>query len=286
MRLDVFEYLIAIEQFGSLNKAAEHLFLSQPNLTSAIQSFEKEVGYSILNRNHKGVSFTDKGKEVLIIAHNILDEAKKLDHLHSSNTNLFLKISFGNSYTVLNALTSFLKHNSEYKDIQLIIQNQPVMKAMESVYTHDLDLSYIIIPTTQDKLIKEYCRTHSLTASFFQEKHCCITIHKKHPLLKQEFAPSLLWDYPFVDFLNQKDEPYGPYQKFINPSKQILVEHSHLRNIIIKETNAYGIGLEPEIKDTALSYIPLNDLFMHLVEIRRNSDIGNELFEGIRKEIH
>ena len=32
MKLEVFEYLIAIEKFGSLNKAAKSLYVSQPNL--------------------------------------------------------------------------------------------------------------------------------------------------------------------------------------------------------------------------------------------------------------
>ena len=37
MKLEVFEYLIAIEKYGSLNKAAKHLYMSQPNLSNLLK---------------------------------------------------------------------------------------------------------------------------------------------------------------------------------------------------------------------------------------------------------
>ena len=74
MRLEVFEYSIAIEKSGSLNKAATNLYVSQPNLSNVIKSFENEIGYKIIYRNHQGVQFIDKGKQVLMIAHNMVKE--------------------------------------------------------------------------------------------------------------------------------------------------------------------------------------------------------------------
>ena len=43
-------YAIVIAEKGSINKAAETLYISQPSLTSAIQELEKSIGIRIFNR--------------------------------------------------------------------------------------------------------------------------------------------------------------------------------------------------------------------------------------------
>jgi DNA-binding transcriptional LysR family regulator len=37
-------YALTVKQYGSMNKAAEHLGISQPTLTSAVRELEKEIG--------------------------------------------------------------------------------------------------------------------------------------------------------------------------------------------------------------------------------------------------
>ena len=88
MKLEVFEYLIAIEKFGSLNKAAKRLYVSQPNLSNVIKNLENESGYTIVDRNHKGVYFTEKGKQVLMIAHNMMKEKEKLLNINLEHKRL------------------------------------------------------------------------------------------------------------------------------------------------------------------------------------------------------
>ena len=43
MTLTHLHYLIVIAKTGSLNKAAEHLYVAQPSLTSAVKELEKEL---------------------------------------------------------------------------------------------------------------------------------------------------------------------------------------------------------------------------------------------------
>lgn len=284
MNLEIFDYLLTIEKCGSLNKAAQELYVSQPNLTSAIQSFEKEIGYSILNRNHKGVTFTEKGKQVLIIAHHISKEKYNLYNINQIHQSLSLKISIGNSNDVLYALMLSLQ-NTFSNDFNIVIQSLPVMEALESVYTQNNNLAYIIIPTSQDKLIKEYCKTHHLEAYFFKENDCCITLSKKHPLSNKKFSYEDLWEYPFVDFINQKDNPYGALQKYINPRKMILIDNSNLRKEVLLLTDAYTIGLEPKQKDKSYFYKRIPELKMHLVEIRRQSDKNSTLYNQLRNHL-
>jgi DNA-binding transcriptional LysR family regulator len=43
MTLQQIHYIITISETGSLNKAAEILYVSQPSLTNAIKEVEKEI---------------------------------------------------------------------------------------------------------------------------------------------------------------------------------------------------------------------------------------------------
>ena len=50
MTLQQLHYAITIAEAGSLNKAAEALYISQPSLTSAMQELEKELDRKSVGR--------------------------------------------------------------------------------------------------------------------------------------------------------------------------------------------------------------------------------------------
>lgn len=68
MTLTQIKYLIKIVECGSMNKAAEQLYVAQPSLTGAIKELERELGFSLFNRSGKGVSLTPDGVEFLMYA--------------------------------------------------------------------------------------------------------------------------------------------------------------------------------------------------------------------------
>ena len=65
MTLQQLKYVITIAETGSMSKAAEKLFMSQPSLTSAVKDLEKELGLSLFYRSSKGVTLTQEGARFL-----------------------------------------------------------------------------------------------------------------------------------------------------------------------------------------------------------------------------
>ena len=65
MTLQQVLYALTIQEYGSMNKAAEKLYIVQPTLTSAIQELENEIGLTIFMRTNKGVIVTPEGEEFL-----------------------------------------------------------------------------------------------------------------------------------------------------------------------------------------------------------------------------
>ena len=71
MTLQQIRYLITIAETGSLGKAAEKLYVSQPSLTSAVKELEKELGFPLFHRTSKGVVLTAEGLRFLPYARQV-----------------------------------------------------------------------------------------------------------------------------------------------------------------------------------------------------------------------
>ena len=71
MTLQQIKYALVIAEAGSLNKAAEILYISQPSLSSSIKELEGDTGITIFTRNSRGVIPTPEGEEFLSYARQV-----------------------------------------------------------------------------------------------------------------------------------------------------------------------------------------------------------------------
>ncbi|MFC4777974.1 LysR substrate-binding domain-containing protein [Paenibacillus sp. GCM10023252] len=72
MNIENIEAFVFINHYGSFNKAAEILYLSQPSVTARIQSLERELGCKLFDRQGKGIQITEEGKRFLPYGQQIL----------------------------------------------------------------------------------------------------------------------------------------------------------------------------------------------------------------------
>lgn len=76
MTLKQLEAVVTIAREGTLTRAAQKMFLTQPSLTSTLQELESELGIQIFLRSRSGVSLTPDGEEFLGYARQILEETQ------------------------------------------------------------------------------------------------------------------------------------------------------------------------------------------------------------------
>ena len=74
MNLTYLKYALEVEKTGSITKAAQHLFMGQPNLSKAIKELEESIGITVFERTSKGVLVTQEGKTFLSQAHHIIEQ--------------------------------------------------------------------------------------------------------------------------------------------------------------------------------------------------------------------
>ena len=79
MTLQQLKYIIAVADAGSLNKAANALFISQPSLSAAVKELEEEIGITLFHRSNRGIVVTAEGNEFLGYARQMMEQYRLID---------------------------------------------------------------------------------------------------------------------------------------------------------------------------------------------------------------
>jgi DNA-binding transcriptional LysR family regulator len=85
MKIEQLRQIVAIEQYKSISRASKELYIGQPTLSSSLNSLEKELGTQIFVRTSQGVKPTEDGKQVLQIAHQIVNGCDLLLNYRNDN---------------------------------------------------------------------------------------------------------------------------------------------------------------------------------------------------------
>ncbi len=143
---------------GSISKAAEQLFLSQPSVSLQIKALENELGITLFERRGPVISLTPEGEKLHTIARPLMEGidalpemlAEELGNLQSGK----LRIAAGES-TMLHILPEYVRRFHEvYPGIQVhlnnvtgrdgmaMLRNDEVELAIGSMATNESDIDY------------------------------------------------------------------------------------------------------------------------------------------------
>src|SRR5260370_29675904 len=78
VRIEQLEYLAEVARLGSFRRAAESLHISQPALSGAVRSLERELGVGLLERGRHGARVSDPGRDLLPHILTVLDSVDRL----------------------------------------------------------------------------------------------------------------------------------------------------------------------------------------------------------------
>lgn len=81
MNLIQLRYFQTVCACGNMTQAAELLKVSQPSLSSAIQSLEREFGVVLFIRQYRGMELTAEGERLLKMSRSLTEDADKLTRI-------------------------------------------------------------------------------------------------------------------------------------------------------------------------------------------------------------
>ena len=119
MQIQQLTYFVAIAEQGSINKAAEKLFVTQPNLSKAISNLENELKVRIFNRTNKGVALTDEGKKLYQYARTIINQMELIQGLSEKEHAPVLSIA---SYPIITMGRLMAKFYNNYHDNRVALK--------------------------------------------------------------------------------------------------------------------------------------------------------------------
>ncbi len=78
------KYAVEIARTKSISKAAENLYIGQPNLSRAIKELETKLGINIFVRTMRGVMITPEGEHFLEYARKIVSQVDELESMYEN----------------------------------------------------------------------------------------------------------------------------------------------------------------------------------------------------------
>ena len=83
MTLLQMSYILEVDRCGSMNRAAQNLFLSQSALSAAIAEVERELGVTVFLRTNRGVTLTEEGRELVAQIAPLVEGSRQLTRYYS-----------------------------------------------------------------------------------------------------------------------------------------------------------------------------------------------------------
>ncbi len=144
-RLKKLRAFCQVAKHGSVTKAAEKLFASQPTISLQIQALEREMEVTLFERNGPQINLTVEGRILYDLCEPMV---QSIDHLHETFSahcgNLStgdLSIAAGES-TILYVLPEPVqKFTEQYPGIKLKLANETGRDGLEMLRNNDIDLA-------------------------------------------------------------------------------------------------------------------------------------------------
>ncbi len=207
MRLEHFNYIIEIARYKSMSKASKQLFITQPSLSTAIQSLEEELGFQIFKRSSSGVTLTDKGEAMLDISKNIMAEMEKIQILSDLDADTVSHIRLAAVPVFCNAIIFELIATLErkYPHIDLDILELRPKKILPALIEGRADIvmgSYY--PSNREEIF-HMAAEHNLAIETLFEDKMYVFVHRNHPVAQQKVAYSTDFINDVPAFFNDRD---------------------------------------------------------------------------------
>jgi len=144
MNLEYLKFAIEVAKTKSINKAAENLYISQPNLSRAIKKLEDEAGITIFNRTTRGIEVTIAGDEFLSRAEIVLSEVGKMENISNPNKDeQKFSISVPKAAYISKAFMSFVAKLDLGKTLSIDYKESSAIGAIENILLHGFNLGII-----------------------------------------------------------------------------------------------------------------------------------------------
>lgn len=272
MNITHLEFFLAVAQYGSINKAAQVLYISQPHLSHIIKALEDEFGISLFERTKQGVRLTEQGQVFLDYSKAIMKEIEHIKQLKKSpqTEKDRLLVSMTKFTHIMESFNEICRDNQNRANFSYCLNEGTYVDVVNDIADGISDIGVIHFTKREQEHLSIALSKKNLQFQHIASLPLHVVISKNHELLSQKKPITLenLSPYGFVRFSGQyEDFLYDistiSKQKDLNSSSRIIYVHERSALLhLIAISNFYSFGIpEFTIQNSAYQCIsvPLAD---------------------------
>ncbi|MEG1494230.1 MAG: LysR family transcriptional regulator, partial [Gordonibacter sp.] len=278
MTLQQLRYLIAIAEYGSINAAAQNLYASQSNLSTAIKELEQELGITVFTRSNRGVTLTNDGTELLGYARQVVEQADMLEHRYATGTDTHLRLAVSTQHYAF-SVQAFVNvvESCVGDEYEFIMRESTTAQIIDDVRTFRSEIGILYTDGFNRRVLQKAFDDADVAYAPLFDARVHVFVGDDHPLANARLIkPEDLEPYPryafeqgIVNSFYYSEEPlsYLPHQRNIRIS-----DRGTLTNLLTSH-NGYTLstGVLSAEMQSGIASIPLDvDELMQVGYIMHN----------------
>ena len=250
------EYVVEVNRCGSINRAAQALFISQPALSSAIRELESELGFPVFVRSSKGIVCTAEGKRFLASAQQILRQVNEMRSGRSGAAEelpAILRVSSGRYSILSKAVIRFYQQEFEGAEkFSLYVNESGNADVVQDVFNRRADLGIIHVRNIYEDSWRKSLESRGLEHELLFTARSCVTFRSDHPLArKRDLTVEDLYDYPQIRTTSKMAEFCNydatlPFEIYGSVEKNIFTNNRCTLYDMLDATDAVFLGIKSQ----------------------------------------
>ena len=230
MNLLYLKYAVEVAACGSINKAAEKLYLDQPNLSRTIKELEGSLGVTLFQRSARGMKPTPEGEAFLRQAKTVLHQVDALEGMFRTGEGAKLRFSLSapRASYIAAAFSAFSRTFTEEESVEVYYKETNAMRVVKNVLEGDYKLGIVRYAECYDSNYKQMFRDKRLAFELvteFRYQLLCSAVSDlagKSPVTSADLADKIavLHADPYVPALpteevRKEEAPESPRQVYV-----------------------------------------------------------------------
>lgn len=221
MNLLSMKYAIEVASCGSVSKAAEKLYIDQPNLSRSIKELESSLDVALFKRSAKGMKLTPDGEKFIGYAKTILEQVDAVESMfkNGEDSKKRFSISVPRASYISEAFSRFSKCLTQEGEAEVFYKETNAMRAIKNILQENYKLGIVRYAGTYDRYFKDMLSEKGLDCELITEFRYVLIMSADSPLAGLE-------EISFDDLKSHIEiahaDPYVPFLPFSEVKKEEL----------------------------------------------------------------
>ena len=240
MNILYLKYAVEVARTGSISKAADALYVAQPNVSRAVKELEASLGISIFDRTPKGMTLTPDGERLMQYARNILSQIDEVEEIFKNGESRKKKfsISVPRASYIAHAFAQFSNKLPKNVPVEIFYKETNAIRAINNILNADFNLGIIRFAERHDRYFREMLDEKGLYGELVTEFNYVLLMNKNHPLAeKEEVRYSDL--SPYIEIAHA--DPFVPSLPLSEVRKEELPNNTDCRIFVFERASQFDV---------------------------------------------